>query len=190
MKEVPRQEIYSRAELVSLRPKAAVPKVTTGIAKRFAEHQGVFSIGEHVHKTRYHNSASLDEDLEKLSISEKKPVKSTATNLPNTEKSKINPFRPAQGKGKGPSLPAHLLNQTPVTDQGAAARAQYSGGRENLAPISNRQSPAADTSTMRPTRRNMINQTGFIALAENRVNSAAAGKEGEDPLLVARKRGL
>ena len=189
VKEVPRQEIYTRAELVSLRPKAAAPKVMTGITKRLAEQQDVFLIGEHVHKSRYHTSMTLNEDFEKLSISEKKPVKSIATNLPITEMSKINPFRPSQAKGRGLSLPAHLLNQNPVADHGAAARAQYSGGNENLAPIS-RQSPAADTSTMRPTRRNMINQTGFIALAENRVNSVAAGKEGEDPLLVARKRGL
>ncbi len=196
VKDASRQEIYTRSELVSLRPKA------TGIAKKFAEEQDAFLIGEHVHKTRYHTAASLTEDFEKLSISEKKPVKSTTslpttekskvttTNLPTTEKSKVNPFGPPPAKRKGPSLPAHLLHQNTVTDHGAAARAQYLGGNENLAPISNGQPPAGDNSTTRPTRRNMINQTGFIALAESRVNSVAAGKGGEDPLLVARKRGL
>ncbi len=208
VKDASRQEVYTRSKLVSLRPKAA------GIAKKFAEEQDAFLIGEHVHKTRYHTAASLTEDFEKLSISGKKPIKSTTTSLPTTtekskvnpfdlppvklttslpatEKSKVNPFGPPPAKKKGPSLPAHLLHQATVTDHGAAARAQYLGGNENLVPISNRQPPPADdNSTTRPTRRNMINQTGFIALAESRVNSVAAGKGGEDPLLVARKRGL
>ena len=184
VKDAPRQEIHTRSELVSLRPKAA------GIAKKFAEEQDAFLIGEHVYKTRYQLAASLTEEFKKLSISEKKPVKSTITSLPTTEKSKVNPFGPPPVKRKGPSLPAHLLQQTTVTDHGAATRAQYLGGNENLAPISNQQPPADDNSTTRPTRRNMINQTGFIALAESRVNSVAAGKGGEDPLLVARKRGL
>lgn len=190
VKEAPRQKTYTKAELVSLRPTAAAPKVTTGIARKFAEQRNAFLIGEHVHKTRYHTATSLTEDLEDLSILDKKPVTLLATNLQTTEKSKINPFGPPPPKGKGPSLPAHLLNQTTTADHGGAARAQYSGVNDILAPISNRQSPADVTSTTRPTRRNMINQTGFIALAENSVNAVAASKKGEDPLLVACKRGL
>lgn len=204
VKEAPRPGIYTKSELVSLRPGAAVPKVTTGIARKLAEQQNAFLIGEHVHKTRYHTAASLTEDFEKLSISDKelsisdkkpsildkKPVNLATTGPPTTEKSKINPFGPPPAKSKGPSLPAHLLNQTPTADHGAAARVQYSGGNEILADVSNQQSPAGITSTARPIGRNMINQTGFIALAEGRVKPVAAGKKGEDPLLVARKRGL
>lgn len=205
VKEAPRPGIYTKSELVSLRPTASVPEVTTGIAAKFAQQQHAFLIGEHVHKTRYHTAASLTEDFERLSvsdkrpakpaatdlsISDKKPAKPAATDLSTPEKSNINPFGPPPVKGKGPSLPAHLLKQTTTADHGAAARAQYSGSNDILAPISDRQSLVDVTSTTRPTRRNMINQTGFIALAENRVNFVAAGKKGEDPLLVARKRGL
>ena len=190
VKEAPRPGIYTKSELVSLRPTASVPEVTTGIATKFAQQQHAFLIGEHVHKTRYHTAASLTEDFERLSVSDKRPAKPAATDLSTPEKSNINPFGPPPVKGKGPSLPAHLLNQNTTADHGAAARAQYSGSNDILAPISDRQSLVDVTSTTRPTRRNMINQTGFIALAENRVNFVAAGKKGEDPLLVARKRGL
>lgn len=200
--EAPRPETYTRSELVSLRPKAAAPKVTTSIARRFAEQRDAFLIGEHVHQTRYHTAASLTEDFQKLTISDKIPVEATAASLPTLEnpnekpisaekeKSKTNPFGPPPHKRKGPSLPAHLLAQSTTVDHGAVARAQYSGGSVILTSISNQQAPKDVNSTMRPTRRNMINQTGFIALAENRANSVAAGKKGEDPLLVARKRGL
>lgn len=184
VEETPRSGGYTKSELVSLRPATAAPKVTTSIAKQFAEQQKAFLIGEHVHKTRYHTSASLAEDFENLSFSDKKPVKPTATKLPTTEKSTINPFGPAPAKAKGPSLPAHLLNKTPTADHGAAARVQYSGEDNALALTST--SLGDITATTGPTRRNMINQTGFIALAENRVDSVAAGKKGEDPLLVAR----
>lgn len=195
VEEALRQIIYTRSELESLRPAAgapkvaAAPKVTTGIAKEFAEQQNAFLIGEHVHKTRYHTAASLTEDYEKLSISDQKSVKPAATNLSTTEKSRINPFGLPPVKGKGPSLPTHLLNQITTADHGTAARAQYVSGNDVLAPVPNRQSLGDVTGTARPTRRNMINQTGFIALAENRVN-AAARKKGEDSLLVARKRDL
>ena len=203
-----RQGIHTISELGLLRPAAAAPKVTTGIAKKLAEQQNAFLIGEHVHKTRYHTAASLTEDFEKLSISDKKPDKSATTDPPDTgnlriisnkepakpaatnpsitEKSIINPFGPPPAKGKGPSLPAHLLNRASPADHGAAARAQYLGGNDNLALVSDRQPLRDPTGPTRPTRRNKINETGFIALAENR----AAGKKGEDPLLVAHKRGL
>lgn len=190
VEEAHRQAIYTESELVSLRPNAVAPKVTTGIARKLAKQQDAFLIGEHVHKTRFHTAASLTEDFEKLSISDKNPAKSRATNVPTTEKSRTNPFGPAPAKGKGPSLPAHLLNQTPAADHGAAARAQYSGGIENLAPILSPESAGNVTSTTGPARRNMINQTGFIAHAEDRDNAVAVGKEGEDPLLVAHERGL
>lgn len=185
--EAPRQGTYTKSELVSLRPAVAAPKITTGIAKKFADQRNAFLIGEHVHKTRYHTAASLTEDFEKLSISDKKPAKPTAITLSTTEKSRVNPFGPPPVKGKGPSLPVHLLNQISTVDHGVTARAPYSSGNDILAPISNRLSSRDVTATTRPTRQNMINQTGFIALAENRLS---AGKKGEDPLLVARKRGL
>ena len=195
VKETPRQKTYTKSELVSLRPAAAPPNVTIGIAKKFAEQQKAFLIGEHVHKTRYHTAASLTEDFEKLSITDKKhvdkePVNAPAKNLQDIGKSKINPFGPPPTNGKGPSLPAHLLNQTTTADHGAAARAQYSSSNDILAPVSTQQLPADVTSTARPTRRNMINQTGFIALAQNRVNAVAAGNKGENPLLVAREQGM
>lgn len=189
VKEAARQGIYTTSELVSLRPATAAPKVTTGIARKFAEQQKAFLIGEHVHKTRYHTAASLTQDFEKLSISDKKPAKPAVTKLSTIEKSRTNPFGPPPANGKGPSLPAHLLNQTTTADHGSAAGSQYLGANDSLAPISNRQSLGDTTATTRPSRGNMINQTGFIALAENRAN-VAAGKKGEDPLLVARKRGL
>ena len=200
-----RQGIHTRSELEILRPAAAAPKITTGIAKKLAEQQNAFLIGEHVHKTRYHTAASLTEDFEKLSISDNKPAKSTTTDLPDTgnlrmilnkepaatkpsttEKSIINPFGPPPAKGKGPSLPAHLLNRATPIDHGAAARAQYSGGNDKLALVSDRQPLRDLTGPTRATRRNKINETGFIALAQDR----ATGKKGEDPLLVAHKRGL
>ena len=180
VKETPRQKTYTKSELVSLRPGAASPNVTTGIAKKFAEQQKAFLIGEHVHKTRYHTAASLTEEFEKLSITDKKSL-----NAP-----KINPFGPPPTKSKGPSLPAHLLKQTTTADHGAAARAQYSGSSNISAPVSTQQLPADVTPTARPMRRNMINQTGFIALARNRVDAVTAGNEGENPLLVARRQGL
>ena len=186
--ETSRQGTYTESELLSLRPAAAVSKVTTGITRNSTEQQNVVLIGEHVHKTRYQTAGSLTEDFEELSISGKKPAKPAATSLPS-EKSKINPFGPAPAKGKGPSLPAHLLNRAITADHGAAARVQYSGSNEVLAQASNQQLSADVTSTTRPTRRNMINQTGFIALAENRAKSVAAGKKEEDALVVARKRG-
>ena len=207
-KEAPRQGIQTRSELEFLRPTTAASKVTGGIARKLAEQQNAFLIGEHVHKTRYHTAASLTESFEKLSISDKKPAelaardipstktlrmildkksaKPAATNLSTTEKSKINPFSHPPTKGKGPSLPAHLLNRTATADHGAAARAQYLGGNDMLGPVSDQQPPGDVIAPTRPARRNKINETGFIALAENR----AAGKKGEDPLLVAHKRGL
>ena len=207
-KEAPRQGVYTRSELEFLRPATAPSKVTSGIARKLAEQQNAFLIGEHVHKTRYHTAASLTEDFEKLSISDKKSAelaardipntgnlrmildkksaKPAATNLSTTERSKINPFGPPPTKGKGPSLPAHLLNRTTTSDHGAAARAQYLGGNDILAPVSDQQPLGDVTAPTRPARRNKINETGFIALAENRT----AGKKGEDPLLVAHKRGL
>ena len=190
--ETSRQGTYTESELLSLRPAAAVSKVTTDITRNSTEQQNVVLIGEHVHKTRYQTAGSLTEAFEELSISGKKPAKKpakpAATSLPS-EKSKINPFGPAPAKGKGPSLPAHLLNHATTADHGAAARVQYSGSNEVLAQASNQQLSADVTPTTRPTRRNMINQTGFIALAENRAKSVAAGKKEEDPLVVARKRG-
>ena len=262
--EAPRPETYIRSELESLRPKAAAPRVTTGIAKKFAEERDAFLIGEHVHKTRYHTAAaSLTENFQKLTISDDTPVEATAASLPTIEnpdneaisdetpvkataeslptieypvkepiwvekeKSKTNPFGPPPDKQKGLSLPfhpsaqpvtadhaaatrnqysgigppppdkrnglslpPHLMAQSATADHGAAARNQYSGGNSILNSISNQQSAEDTTLSMRPTRRNMINQTGFYALTENRVTSVAAGKKKEDPLLVARKRGL
>ena len=185
VKEAPRQGIYTKSELVSLRPAIAAPKVTTGIARKFAEQQKAFLIGEHVHKTRYQTAASLTQDFEKLSISDNMPAKPAATKL----STRTNPFGPPPGKGKGPSLPAHLLNQTTTANHGPAAGFQHLGASDILAPISNRPSLGNTSATTRPSRGNMINQTGFIALAESRVN-VAADKKGEDPLLVARKRGL
>ncbi len=195
LKVASRQAISTRPEVELLHPAATAPRVTTGIAGKFVEQQNAFLIGEHVHKTRYHTAASLTEDFEKLSISDKKPTKPTTTNLPSTqrprtisdekpamlvtpatsnlrttEKSKINPFGPPPVKSKGPSLPAHLSGLTTTTDHGAAARAQYLGGSDVLAPLSNRSSLTDVTAPTRPIRRNKINETGFIALAENRVN--------------------
>ena len=229
VKEAPRQGVYTSSELKILRPAAAAPKTTTGIARGFAERQNTYLIGEHVHKTRYHTAASLTEEFEKLSISDKKPAEPAATHIlcteklemasgtkhakpavtddPSTEslrmttakksakpaamnpsiteKSKTNPFGPPPAKSKGPSLPAHLLNRTSSAD-GGATRAQYLSGNDILAPVSERQPLGDFTASIRPARRNKINQTGFIALTENR----AAGKKGEDPLLVAHERGL
>ena len=180
VKETPRQKTYTKSEPVSLRPAAASPNVTTGIAKKLAEQQEAFLIGEHVHKTRYHTAASLTEEFQKLSITDTKSAPAK----------KINPFGPPPTKSKGPSLPAHLLNQSTTADHGAAARTQYSGSNDISAPVPSQQLPADVTPTARPVRRNMINQTGFIALAQNRVNAVAAGNEGENPLLVARRQGL
>ena len=185
-KETLRQKTYTKSELISLSPAAASPNVTTGIAKKFAEQQKAFLIGEHVHKTRYQTAGSLTEEFQKLSITDKK----SAPAKENIGKSNMNPFGPPPTKSKGPSLPAHLLNQTTTADHGAAARAQYSGNNEASAPVSTPVLPADVTPTARPMRRNMINQTGFIALAQNRVNAVAAGNEGENPLLVARRQGL
>ena len=206
--EAPNQAIRTRSELEFLRAAAGSPKVTTGIARQFSEQQRAFLIGEHVHKTRYHAAVSLPEEFEKLSIldknpaepaptdvanteklemiSDKKPAESVASNLSGTEKSKINPFGPQPGKGKGPSLPAHLLNQTAIADHGAAARTQYSCGDNALAPVSNKQPLGGSAVPTRPTRRNKINDTGFIALAENH----AVGKKKQDPFLASQKRGL
>ena len=180
VKETPSQKTHTKSEPVSLRPAAASPNVTTGIAKKLAEEQEAFLIGEHVHKTRYHTAASLTEEFQKLSITDTKSAPAK----------KINPFGPPPTKSKGPSLPAHLLNQSTTADHGAAARAQYSGSNDISAPVSSQQLPADVIPTARPVRRNMINQTGFIALAQNRVNVVAAGNEGENPLLVARRQGL
>lgn len=298
MSEAPRPETHTKSELVSQDPKATAPKVTTGIARKFAKQQDAFLIGEHVYKTRYHYT-TLTEDFERLRISDPTPVEATAASLPSfenpdkkpisveKEKSKTNPFGPppdkgkgsttadhgaaarvqysgigppadkgkapslppdslAQSttadhgaaarkqnsgigpradKGKGPSLPPHLLARSTTADHGAAARNQYlgisppadkgedpsllahltaqatttdhkatardsySGGHVILSSISNQQSSEDATPSMRPTRRNMINQTGFYALVENS-DPVAAEKKGEDPLLVARKRGL
>ena len=210
-REAPRQGIYTRPELESLRPATAAAKVTTGIAERLAQQQNAFLIGEHVHKTRYHTAAFLTEEFEKLSISDKKPAKRTvrntlgtekpktisdkipakpaASNLPTMENARANPFGPAPVKGRVLLLPAHLLNLTTSADHGAVARVQYSGGNDNLLPTSGRQPLGDVNAAVRPVRRNKINETGFIALAANRVNFAA-GKKGEDPLLVAYKRGL
>ena len=210
-REALRQGIYTRSELQSLRPASAAPKVTTGIAEKFAQQQNAFLIGEHVHKTRYHTAAFLTEEFEKLSISDKKAAKRTvinmlgteksktisdkiptepaASNLASTETSRANTFGPAPFKGAILSLPAHLSNLTTTADHGAMARAQYSAGNENLLSTSS-QEPLDDVNAAaRPVRRNKINETGFIALAANRVN-VAAGRKGEDPLLVAYKRGL
>ena len=195
VQEAPHRATHTESELELLHPAAGSPKVTTGIARQFSEQQHAFLIGEHVHKTRYHTAASLTEEFEKLSIldkkpaelalmgipnterlgmiSDKKPAKLAATNLSGTEKSKINPFGPPPGEGKGPSLPAHLLNHTATADHGAAARTQYSCGNDALAPFSDKQ-PLGDLAVpTRPTRRNKINDTGFIALAE----SHAVGKK-------------
>lgn len=230
VKEAPRLGVYTSSKLKFLRPAAVAPKVTTGIAREFTEQQNTFLIGEHVHKTRYLTAASLTEDFEKLSISDKKPAdsaamhipstekikvasdtkhaepatrdiqstenltmtaaknsaKPAATNLSTTEKSKINPFGPPPAKGKGPSLPAHLMNRSSSADHGEAARVQYLGSHGNLTPVSHQQPLGGFTSSVRPARRNKINETGFIALME----AHAAGKKEEDPLLVAHNRGL
>ena len=189
MQEAPRQAIHTKSELEVLRPAARAPKVTSGIARQFSEQQHAFLIGEHVHKTRYHTAASLTEEFEKLSILDKKPAepaptdipnteklgmildkrpaKSAVTNLPGAEKSKVNPFGASRGINKGPSLPAHLLNRTAIADHGAAARTQYSYGNDDLAPGSDKQPLRNLAVPPRPTRRNKINDTGFIALAEN-----------------------
>ena len=205
------QGIYTRPELQSLRSASAAAKVTTGIAEKFAQQQNAFLIGEHVHKTRYHTAAFLTEEFEKLSISDKKPAKRTvmnmlgtekpmtisdkiptkpaASNLPSTETSRANPFGPAPFKGRILSLPAHLSNLTTTADHGAVARAQYSARNENLLSTPSQQPLGDVNAAARPVRRNKINETGFIALAANRVN-VAAKRNGEDPLLVAYKRGL
>ncbi len=99
-----------------------------------------------------------------------------------------------------PSLPAHLASVHPVTDAGAATRASYtstdvtSRGRGILNSVSNgqlRSFPSPDSATSAPSslpapRVSMLNKTGFIGLAENR----AQAKKSDDPLLVARKRGI
>ena len=191
MKGSPRRGGCTEMELVCLRPTPAAPKIKTSIAKKFAEEQSAFLIiGEHVHKTRYHTAASLTEDFQKLSISDKRSVKLTATNPLTTRKSTIFPFDPPQIEAKAPSLPARLMTQTTTADHGAAARVQHSGGDNASALTSNRQSLRDVTATPGLNRRNMINQTGFIALAEKRVNPVAAGENEEDPLRVAHKRGL
>ena len=189
-KEAYRRGTYTKSELVSLRPAAVVPKVTNSIAREIAQLQDAFLIGEHVHKTRYHTAASLSEDLKSLSTSDKSSVKPASMNRPTTEKPRIEPIDHSSAKGKRPSLAPHLLNQPAVADHRSAARAQYSGGHGILAPTSNIRSQGDVSLTTRPARRNMINQTGFIALAENGFTSVAADKEREDPLLVARKRGF
>ena len=193
VEEAPHQAIRTKSELEFLRPATGSLKVTTSIARQFSEQQHAFLIGEHVHKTRYHvatsSAASLAEEFQKLSILDKKPAepaamgipnteklgmisdkrstKLAATNLLGTEKSKINPFGPPPGKGKGPSLPAHLLNQTATADHGAGACTQYSCGNDALNPFSDKQ-PLEDLAVpTRPTHRNKINDTGFIALAES-----------------------
>lgn len=230
VKEAPCRGVCTSSELKIVRPAAAAPKVTTGIAREFTEQQNTFLIGEHVHKTRYHTAASLTEDFEKLSISDKKPAEPVVTHIPSmekmemasdtkhaepaatdipsteylrmtaakksgkpaatkvltTEKSKTNPFGPPPAKGKGPSLPAHLMNRSNSADHGEAARVQYLGSNNNLTPVSDQQPREEFTSSVRPARRNKINETGFIALTENH----AAGKKGADPLLVAHNRGL
>lgn len=195
VQQAPHQAIRTKPELEVLRPATGSLKVTSGIARQFSEQQHAFLIGEHVHKTRYHAAAfstrhntatSLTEEFEKLSIldkkpaepapmgipnteklgmiSDKRPAKLAATHLSGTEKSKINPFGPPPGKG--PSLPAHLLSQIATADHGAAARTQYSCGNDALYPFSYKQ-PLGDLAVpTRPTRRNKINDTGFIALAE------------------------
>ena len=239
--EAPRPETHTKSELVSLHPKATAPKVLSGIARKFAEQQDAFLIGEHVYKdvykSRYHHT-TLTEDFKRLKISDPTPVEVTAASLPNIgnpdkkpisvekEKSMTNPFGPPPDKGKGPSLPPHLLAQATTTDHGAAARSQYLGigpladkGKEHSLPIhlsaqvtttdrgatarnpcsgdngilssmSNQQSLEDVIPSIRPARRNMINHSGFYALVENRNNPVAAGQNGEDPLLVVRRRGL
>ena len=208
VKEAPHQAINTRSELELLHPAAGVP-VTSSIAMQFAEQQNAFLIGEHVHKTRYHTAASLNEDFEKLSIVDKKPAEPTTMDIPTTEslrltldkkctksaaknpstteKSKINPFGPPPARIRGPSLPAHLLNRTTIADHGAAVRTQYLSGNDILASVSDQQQPmGALTAPTRPNRRNKINETGFIALAEDHT----AGKKADNPLLATHKRGL
>lgn len=239
--EAPRPGTHTKSELVSPDPKATAPKATTGIARKFAEQQDAFLIGEHVYKDVYkahYHHTTLTEDFKRLKISDPTPVEATAASLPNIEnkaekpisvekeKSKTNPFGPPPDKGKSPSLPLHLLARSTTADHGAAARNKYlgigpppdkgkepslpthlsaratitdpgetarkgySGGNALLSSIPNQQSSEDATASMRPTRRNMINHSGFYALVENRVNPVAASEKGEDPLLVARKRGL
>ena len=199
VKNDPRQNKITGTEIESLRSAGTYPKVTTSIARKFTEQQNAFLIGEHVHKTRYHTAASLTEDFEKLTISDQTPIKLTRTDLSidtletnsdkkphepassiylKTEKSMVNPFSPPHAKNKGPSLPAHLLKQKTTADPSAAARAQYLGGNGVVAPVSIRQSFGDLSVPAYPSRRNRINETGFIALAENSGN-VAARKKGE-----------
>ena len=185
----PRQGIQPVSEPKSLRPATTAIKHTTSIARNLEAEQKAFLIGEHVHKTRFLTGtvASLTKGIEKLSISEKEPIKPVAPSVPSIEKSKVNPFGPSPTTSKGPSLPTHLLGQSISKDHGSAARAQYLGGQNISAQVADRR-PLGNVIGA-ATRRNKVNETGFIALAENRVNDAA-GKKGQDPLLVAHKRGL
>jgi len=217
------------------------------IAKKLVA-QRDFIIGEHVHRTRFHHSA-LVEEFQKIRLTNKTVSKMAETKidgLPTT-----NPFGPAKtavsqksGTGPrlpahlahlspvadpgaavraqygpsaapsaapsrdrgatnartGPSLPAHLASLAPVTDAGAAARAQYnataatSRGRGILNPVSNgqlRSFPSPDPATSPhssapPPRASMLDKTGSIGLAENH----AQAPKGDDPRLMARKRGM
>ena len=90
-------------------------------------------------------------------------------------------------RSSGLSLPPHLQGGTAPIDPGAAARAQYAP-RDVLSTVPNGQvltpfSAAQSAPSAAPVTRKSFPLTGFARLAEER-------KKGEDPLAVARKRGI
>ena len=131
---------YTRAEILALRPKTESPpsKVVAASPKpppnRREEPTKVLSdannlrsayaspnqeenllagqreliVGEHVHRTRF-QPAQLTEKFGEMSLVDNAPSKPASSTQPRS----------------GPSLPAHLANLPPITDHGAAMRAQY-----------------------------------------------------------------
>lgn len=193
------------------------------IAQRLQQERNLI-IGSHVHRSRFQR-ALLVEKFQKLKISEESasrlaqtaepPVLPSISGRPTEAKAEsigkstsfgsasFGPPKPTQSKRfrpAGPSLPAHLMSLPPVTEPGAAARAQYGSpgvkarGRGILDPVSNGQLrsvaqtevAAAMPQPAPAPRTSMLNRTGFIGQAENR---AQAKKRG-DHLIVARNRGM
>ena len=96
-----------------------------GIAQRLADQRKAL-IGEHIHRTRFQPPLqSLIEGFKKLSLHDCTNTESATGNSDATSmkllKATENPF----GSVKTPELPAHLREEAPLIDHGAAARAQY-----------------------------------------------------------------
>ena len=120
------------AHTVALQATGAA-KTSRGLSQRLADQRKAL-IGEHIHRTRFQPPVHfLIEGFKRLSLHDHTNTES-ATGISDTTsaepaKATENPFGSSKSKNPTPELPSHLRKQTPVTEHGAAVRAQY--GIEN-----------------------------------------------------------